>query len=749
MRYELSYAGLVTVAILSASGALVASSASNAVAQTPTLLGVRSGITGAETRIVLDLSSPADLLVAPGPGGRSFRIVAMAPAAAGAKATSPQGTLERLALGKPQPHTSTLSIGTRMPMALKSVSLLPPEAGAHYRAVFDLGPAEPGDRILLGVPWASSPAIARPDSTSLLRVVLPKQAALEASAFASIADHEGDAGAWLTLARVAHSVGDSSAALVATERARRLASSEANPARVREAQNLSAQILAESTLVPSSVSVAVLPVTRVPGAHQQAVQVAHPPVLPPTPAVKAVSVAASAPQPPLPSAQPAIPTQIAQPVAPQPEIAQAASHPRIFASTLRRQLASANPQIAAIDPRVGVAGAVNPATTGIEPGGGGGQILQIGNDISFHERIVTDTGGQTQILFLDHSAMTVGPNADLTIDEFVYNPETGTGKLAMSATVGVFRYVGGKISKDGNVSIKTPIATIGVRGGIAYINVEQSGRTQATLGFGAQLTVTGISGATQTISKPGYAVTVEVPTQGTAASAAPPPSAPAKAPAASLTTMVQKVEATASNPVNTVLAVTKTTVEERLAPQVTVGSAQPVSITPSSVIAVSPPAAPATAAASLAATPTVSVTQITSTIERSVQAQTVVATEHAVVVASPPPVALSPPPKPVSPPVISPPVSPPVISPPVSPPVVSPPVVSPPVSPPVIPPPVSPPVVVSPPPLPTIPVPTIPSLPTLPSSPPPIVSSPPPPPPVITVPGIPSLPTLPTKPTGP
>ena len=35
----------------------------------------------------------------------------------------------------------------------------------------------------------------------------------------------------------------------------------------------------------------------------------------------------------------------------------------------------------------------------------------------------------------------------MTIDEFVYDPKTGTGTMALSATRGVFRFVGGKLSK--------------------------------------------------------------------------------------------------------------------------------------------------------------------------------------------------------------------------------------------------------------------------------------------------------------
>ena len=47
---------------------------------------------------------------------------------------------------------------------------------------------------------------------------------------------------------------------------------------------------------------------------------------------------------------------------------------------------------------------------------------------------MTTAAGSVQILFVDKTSMTIGPNSDLTIDEYVYDPNAGSGKLA--ATLG-------------------------------------------------------------------------------------------------------------------------------------------------------------------------------------------------------------------------------------------------------------------------------------------------------------------------
>ena len=113
--------------------------------------------------------------------------------------------------------------------------------------------------------------------------------------------------------------------------------------------------------------------------------------------------------------------------------------------------------------RVGVTSAVNPAAAGTPPGATTRQLV-VGEDVNFRERVITTDEGQAQILFLDQSTLMIGPNSSVVIDEFVYDPNTSKGNVAATLTQGSFRYIGGKLSKQGNATLKTPIATIGIRG---------------------------------------------------------------------------------------------------------------------------------------------------------------------------------------------------------------------------------------------------------------------------------------------
>jgi hypothetical protein len=124
-------------------------------------------------------------------------------------------------------------------------------------------------------------------------------------------------------------------------------------------------------------------------------------------------------------------------------------------------------------PRVGVTSAVNPSAAGTPPGAATRQLV-VGSDVIFRERVITTDDGQAQLLFLDQSALMIGPNSSVVIDEFVYDPNAGKGNIAATLTQGSFRYIGGKLSKQGNATLRTPVATIGIRGSDVTVTFDRA-----------------------------------------------------------------------------------------------------------------------------------------------------------------------------------------------------------------------------------------------------------------------------------
>lgn len=132
------------------------------------------------------------------------------------------------------------------------------------------------------------------------------------------------------------------------------------------------------------------------------------------------------------------------------------------------------------------------------------RVLRIGIDVQANELVTTGAVDRAHLVFIDGSSLTVGPNARLTIDKFVFDPNSKTGELAVNATKGVFRLVGGKISKTNAITITTPSSTIGIRGGITILNVTQN-QTAADFIFGTSMTVTA-RGRTETATRAGSQV---------------------------------------------------------------------------------------------------------------------------------------------------------------------------------------------------------------------------------------------------
>lgn len=126
---------------------------------------------------------------------------------------------------------------------------------------------------------------------------------------------------------------------------------------------------------------------------------------------------------------------------------------------------------------VGTAAAVNPAAQA--RGAGGSRTVVIGQSILHRERIQTTSAGSVQLLFVDKTSMTIGPNSDLTIDEYVFDPVANTGKLSASLAKGVMRFVGGQVSHTGSAEIKTSNGVVGIRGGVGLI-----GTSMVYIGFG-------------------------------------------------------------------------------------------------------------------------------------------------------------------------------------------------------------------------------------------------------------------------
>lgn len=157
---------------------------------------------------------------------------------------------------------------------------------------------------------------------------------------------------------------------------------------------------------------------------------------------------------------------------------------------------------------IGAVGAVNPRTTGEPPTANARQLI-VTDRVVLEERIVAGENGLAQLMFLDQTTLTVGPNSEVVLDRFVYDPDTDAGEVALTLTRGAMRFIGGRISKSSDATIKTPGGLIGLRGGMMAVDTTDA-RTRIVLLAGERATVT-VGGQSLTLSRPGAVAIIQNP----------------------------------------------------------------------------------------------------------------------------------------------------------------------------------------------------------------------------------------------
>ena len=96
---------------------------------------------------------------------------------------------------------------------------------------------------------------------------------------------------------------------------------------------------------------------------------------------------------------------------------------------------------------------------------------------------VSTAKAKAELTFEDKTTVKLTEHSKLVIDDFVYDPKKGSGKLALNMALGTARYASGQIAKNNpqQVAIKTPTASIAVRGTDFSMTVDELGRSLVML----------------------------------------------------------------------------------------------------------------------------------------------------------------------------------------------------------------------------------------------------------------------------
>jgi hypothetical protein len=126
------------------------------------------------------------------------------------------------------------------------------------------------------------------------------------------------------------------------------------------------------------------------------------------------------------------------------------------------------------------------ATAYRTPPAGSRAVVALRAGVVQNERIETLTDAAVGMRFIDDTTFRVGPDSNVILDNYVFNPTSTAGQVAISLARGSMRFITGRMAKDG-VRVVTPSVAIGVRGTDFAVLVHPGGVTDVLVFDGTVL----------------------------------------------------------------------------------------------------------------------------------------------------------------------------------------------------------------------------------------------------------------------
>ena len=102
---------------------------------------------------------------------------------------------------------------------------------------------------------------------------------------------------------------------------------------------------------------------------------------------------------------------------------------------------------------------------------------KIGAAVFQRDVLETDKNGSLGVTLKDNTRLSLGPSSRLTLEEFTFNPRKEEYSFITNMAKGTLVYLSGMMSKlsPESVSVKTPVATVGIRGTRFLIRIDDEG----------------------------------------------------------------------------------------------------------------------------------------------------------------------------------------------------------------------------------------------------------------------------------
>ncbi len=103
--------------------------------------------------------------------------------------------------------------------------------------------------------------------------------------------------------------------------------------------------------------------------------------------------------------------------------------------------------------------------------------LRFEEDVFAGETVKTGPGGATALQFLDETRIQIGANSTVVLDEFVFDPNAGLQQATLNFGTGIFRIISNGSGSDQRLKLRTPTASLAIRGTKFMLEIKPDGGT--------------------------------------------------------------------------------------------------------------------------------------------------------------------------------------------------------------------------------------------------------------------------------
>jgi len=107
--------------------------------------------------------------------------------------------------------------------------------------------------------------------------------------------------------------------------------------------------------------------------------------------------------------------------------------------------------------------------------GGTKTPIKVGDPLNEHDILETAADGSLGVTFTDNTSFSIGPNSNVAIDTYFFDPKNLKGNMLAQIKKGTMMVRTGELTRQqpGSVKIKTPRTVLGVRGTTFVVSVDE------------------------------------------------------------------------------------------------------------------------------------------------------------------------------------------------------------------------------------------------------------------------------------